>query len=70
MLVSISFIVHFKLNVTPHIFESGGRYSVLGNFLGRKIFFIVALIVKEGRIRLEVDKVSFWSTFGDVVGQS
>ena len=49
---------NLQVLVESDIFLLVGQYSVLGNFLGGKTFSkIVALIVKEGRIWLEVDKL-------------
>ena len=43
-----------------------GKISVFGNFSGRNTFSkIVALIVYEGRIRLEVDKTHFLQYFAE-----
>ena len=56
----VTILIKYSLKV---LFETDiillvGKYLVLGNFSGHNTFSkIVALIVKEGQIRLEVDKV-------------
>ena len=65
---NLSEVADFKLQKYAHvcflttisdIILLVGEYSVLGNFSGRKHFSKnLALIVQEGRIRLEVDKSS------------
>ena len=51
---------NFQVLLESDIIQLVGKYSVLGKFSGRKsLSKIVALIVKEGRSRLEDDKKVF-----------